>query len=146
MQVYVLDDEKSAAQFAASRIAADARNSVAERGSFSVALSGGTSPWPMLSFLAGEDMPWARVHIFQVDERVVLSEDPRWTFAKLQSILLSRVPIPEENIHPMPVQMDDLRTAAQSYERTLTKILGSPPVLDLVHLGLGADGHTGSLD
>jgi len=145
MQIYVLDDEKSAAQFAASRIAANAQKSVAERGSFSVALSGVTSPWPMLSFLAGENMPWARVHIFQVDERVVPSEDPRWTFAKLQSVLLSRVPIPEENIHPMPVHMDDLQTAAESYERTLTEVLGSPPVLDLVHLGLGADGHTGSL-
>jgi 6-phosphogluconolactonase len=145
MKIYVFDNEQNAAQFAASRIAADARNSVAERGSFSVALSGGTSPWPMLAFLAGEDMPWARVHIFQVDERVVPSDDPKWTFAKLRSVLLSRVPLPADNIHPMPVDMDDLQTAAESYERTLTKVLGSPPVLDLVHLGLGADGHTGSL-
>jgi len=145
MQIHVFDDAQGAAEFAASRIATDARSSVAERGSFSVALSGGTSPWPMLSFLAAEDMPWARVHIFQVDERVVPSDDPRWTFEKLRSVLLSRVPLPADNVHPMPVHMDDLQTAAEKYQRTLTKVLGSPPVIDLVHLGLGADGHTGSL-
>src|SRR5215831_2352225 len=103
MWICVLDDAESAAHYGAAQIAEAARSSVGERGSFSLALSGGSTPWPMLSSLAREDVPWASVHIFQVDERAVPMDSPERTFAKLQSVLLSRVPIPEGNIHPMPV-------------------------------------------
>jgi 6-phosphogluconolactonase len=145
MQIYVLEDERSAAVYGAKRIGEAARNAVLERGSCSLALSGGSTPSQKLSVLAGEDIPWAKVHIFQVDERAVPINSPQRNFANLRSILLSRVAAPEENIHPMPVDTDDLDAGARAYERELTTVLGSPPILDLVHLGLGADGHTASL-
>jgi len=145
MRICVLDDVESAARYGATQISEAARSSVRERGSFSLALSGGSTPWPMLSALAGEDIPWASIHVFQVDERAVPMDSPERTFAKLRSVLLSRAPIPEGNIHPMPVDTDDLDAAARRYERTLVNALGFPPVLDLVHLGIGADGHTASL-
>ncbi len=145
MQICVLDDAKSAAAYAAKRIGEAARNAVLERGSCSLALSGGSTPGPAQSVLAYENLPWAKVHIFQVDERAVPINSPQRNFANMRNILLSRVPIPEENIHPMPVDSADLDAGAKAYERELTNVLGSPPVLDLVHLGLGADGHTASL-
>ena len=145
MQICVADDAQSAARDGAKRIAETARTSVSERGSFSLALSGGSTPWPMLTALAGEDVPWPRVHIFQVDERAVALDSPQRTITQLRRVLLSRVPVPQENVHPMPVDTADLDAAAKSYELALRNVLGAPPVLDLVHLGLGGDGHTASL-
>ena len=145
MRICLFDDAQSAARYGARQIAEAARSAVRERGSFSLALSGGSTPWAMLSVLAGENLPWASTHIFQVDERAVPMDSPDRTFAKLQSLLFSRVPIPERNIHPMPVDTEDLDSAAKRYALTLINDLGSPPVLDLVHLGIGADGHTASL-
>ena len=145
MQICVLDDAKGAAAYAAKRIAEAARRAVLERGSCSLALSGGSTPGPAQSVLAYENIPWGNVHIFQVDERAVPIDSPQRNFANIQKVLLSRAPIPEENIHPMPVDAADLDAGAKAYERELRDVLGSPPVLDLVHLGLGADGHTASL-
>lgn len=145
MKIRVLDDGQSAASYAATEIAEAARNAVRERGFASLALSGGSSPLPMFSALAEQSIPWAKVHIFQVDERIVPMESPERSFARLRDILLSRVPMPEGNVHPMPVEADDLGAAAARYEIKLSETLGSPPVLDLVHLGLGSDGHTASL-
>jgi len=145
MKIVVLENSQTAAHYAATEIAEAARNTVRERGLFSLALSGGNSPGPMFSALAEQDIPWAKAHIFQADERIVPMESPDRSFAKLRDILLSRVPIPEGNVHPMPVETDDLEAAAAGYGITLSETLGTPPVLDLVHLGLGADGHTASL-
>ena len=118
---------------------------VAERGRFVVAFSGGHTPWLMLRALADEDVPWDSVHIVQVDERAAPSGDRDRNFTHLRSSLLDHAPVPPGHVHAMPVEEPDLAAAAAQYARTLQSLAGSPSVLDLVHLGLGPDGHTASL-
>jgi 6-phosphogluconolactonase len=143
--VEVLADAEAVAWRGAEVIAADARLAVAVRGRFTVALSGGRTPWVMLRALAGQEVPWASVHVVQVDERVVPPGDPDRNLPHLRDALIDRVPLPPEQLHSMPVDADDLDAAAGRYARMLREVAGTPPVLDLVHLGLGADGHTASL-
>ncbi|UCE86651.1 MAG: 6-phosphogluconolactonase [Deltaproteobacteria bacterium] len=145
VQLEVLADAESAGARAARQIAADARAAVAERGRFSLALSGGSTPEPMLRQLAEQDVPWPRVHVFQVDERVAPTGDADRNLTQLRASLAAAGPLAEEQLHAMPVEAPDLAAAALLYARTLRAIAGAPPVLDLVHLGLGADGHTASL-
>ena len=145
MTFEVLADAEATALRAAGIIAQDARAAVAVRGRFTMAVSGGHTPWTMLRALANEDVPWAGVHIFQVDERVAPAGDPDRNLTHLHESLLEHAPISREQIHAMPVEMPDLEAAAKQYSRTLTGIAGIPAVLDLVHLGLGPDGHTASL-
>jgi 6-phosphogluconolactonase len=99
----------------------------------------------MLRALVNQDVPWPAVHVVQVDERVAPAGDPDRNLTHLRESLLDHAPLVPEHIHPMPVESTDLETAAAQYAATLGKIAGSPPVLDLVHLGLGPDGHTASL-
>src|SRR6202162_3340780 len=99
----------------------------------------------MLRALATQDVPWESVHVCQVDERVARAGDPDRNLTHLRESLLDHAPLIPEQIHPMPVESPDLETAAAQYAATLRQIAGSPPVLDLVHLGLGPDGHTASL-
>jgi len=145
MKLEVLDDPDSVAQAAAATIAADARAAMAARGHFTFAVSGGHTPWIMLRGLAGEDIPWAGVHVFQVDERVAPDGHPDRNLTHLRESLLQHAPLRPEQIHAMPVESPDLKAAAAQYAVALREIGGSPPVLDLVHLGLGPDGHTASL-
>jgi 6-phosphogluconolactonase len=145
MKVEVLADDKAVARKAATIIAAEARDAVVERGRFVLALSGGHTPWLMLRALAGEKVPWEELQIVQVDERVAPAGHPDRNLTHLRESLLTRVPLRPEQIHAMPVEAPDLGAAAKTYSRTLLEIAGSPPVLDLVHLGLGPDGHTASL-
>jgi 6-phosphogluconolactonase len=133
----VVERERDAAPRAADLIAAAAREAVAERGSFSLAVSGGRTPWGMLAILSDlEGMPWAETTLFQVDERVAApgSED-----RNLTHIVLALSMEHQAAIRPMPVTQRNLEAAAQDYEESL------PERLDLVHLGLGPDGHTASL-
>ena len=130
---------------AAERIAQVARDAVTVRGRCTLAFSGGTTPWRALGALAGEDVPWDRVHLFQVDERVALSRDPERNDSHLKEVLIGRITIPSTNVHFMPVEEKDLKEGAHHYEAILRQIAGTPPVLDLVQLGLGEDGHTASL-
>ena len=116
-----------------------------ERGRCALAFSGGTTPWRAFRVLAGEDVPWDRVHLFQVDERVAPSGDPERNDSHLKKALIDRIAIPSSNVHPMPVEEEDLDEGACRYEAILRQIAGTPPVLDLVQLGLGEDGHTASL-
>jgi len=109
-----------------------------------MAASGGTTPWEMLRALANEDVPWPHVHIFQVDERVAPAGHADRNLTHLIDAL-SHAPIRPEQIHAMPVAVSNLDAAAQQYAEELSAFAGSPPKLDLVHLGLGADGHTASL-
>lgn len=95
--------------------------------------------------LAGEDVPWESVHVVQVDERVAPAGDPDRNLTHLRESLLSNAPLPPGQIHAMPVKSADLDAAARQYARTLESVAGSPPLLDLAHLGLGPDGHTASL-
>jgi 6-phosphogluconolactonase len=145
MKAEVLADPEAVARRAAAFVAGEARSAARDRGRFLVALSGGTTPLRMLELLAGEDIPWPLVHVFQVDERIVEASDPARNFSQLRGSLLGRVPIPAHQIHPMPVDEADLRAAAARYATTLKTFAGIPPRLDLVHLGLGDDGHTASL-
>jgi 6-phosphogluconolactonase len=118
---------------------------VTARGRCALAISGGATPWRAFGALAAEDVPWDRVHLFQVDERVAPSGDPARNYLRLKEALIDRIPIPAANVHPMPVEEEDLDEGARRYEAILRQIAGTPPVLDLVQLGLGEDGHTASL-
>jgi 6-phosphogluconolactonase len=139
MKIEMFADADAVAREAAAIIAAEARASVAARGRFIAAFSGGHTPWLMLRALADETVPRAGVHVAQVDERVAPAGDPDRNLTHLRESLLEHAPL--RPIYAMPV----LETAAKSYAVTLAEIAGSPPVFDLVHLGLGPDGHTGSL-
>ena len=145
MKVTILPDPDAVANEAAKRVAAEARAAVTSRGRFVMAVSGGRTPWQMLEFLADEDVPWRAVHVVQVDERVAPSGHSDRNFTHLRESLLAKVTLPAGQVHAMPVDSRDLDEAAKRYARTLQRIAGNPPVLDLIHLGLGSDGHAASL-
>src|SRR5215467_9027551 len=145
MKIEVYSDAESVALEAAKLIAEEARLAVAARGSFVMAVSGGKTPWNMLRDLAREEVPWKAVLVVQVDERVAPAGDPDRNLTHLRESLLEHAPLRPEQIHAMPVESPDLENAAKQYAKTLQEIAGSPPVLDLAHLGLGPDGHTASL-
>ncbi len=137
IELEVVADERAAARRGAELIAAAGRGAVAERGIFELAMSGGRTPWAMLAILGDlEEMPWAETELFQVDERVAApgSEDRNLTHMVLGLSLEH-----QSALRPMPVTQRDLDAAARDYESSL------PEALDLVHLGLGPDGHTASL-
>ncbi|HET9375508.1 MAG TPA: 6-phosphogluconolactonase [Chthoniobacterales bacterium] len=145
MKIEIFADADTVASEAAALIAREARTAVQEHGRVVVAVSGGHTPWVMLRALAKEEVPWDRFHLVQVDERVAPAGDADRNLTHLKESLLQYAPLSPEQVYAMPVESDDLETAARTYAATLTKIAGSPPVLDLVHLGLGPDGHTASL-
>jgi 6-phosphogluconolactonase len=145
VQIEVHPDDDTVARKAAAVIVADVRTAVAARGRFIMAVSGGRTPWQMLRALADEGLPWERVHVFQVDERIAPADDPDRNLTHLRASLLDHAPLPPDHVHAMPVEAADLERAAQQYAATLREMAGTPAVLDLVHLGLGPDGHTASL-
>ena len=127
----------------AELIAARLLRAIEERGHATLAVSGGRSPWGMLNQLAQQNVPWDKVHVFQVDERIVPLDDPARNWGQfLEGELAARVPA--QNRHPMPVERDP-ETAAREYAGEILKNSGTPAMLDVVHLGLGEDGHTASL-
>jgi 6-phosphogluconolactonase len=145
MKIEILENADAVAQQAAVFIAAEARMAIAARDRFVFAVSGGRTPWQMLRALADEDVPWKSVHIVQVDERVAPVGDGDRNLTHLRDSLLAHAPLDAGQIHAMPVEAGDLEAAARQYAATLNEIAGAPSVLDLVHLGLGPDGHTASL-
>lgn len=131
----VHSDPSSVAKAGAKYVTSSARAAVTATGGFRFAVSGGHTPWAMFAQLAKIDMPWPDTEIFQVDERVAPRDDPeRNLFHLLECVGESAV-----EIIPMPVEAADLDAAADTYARRL------PARFDLVHLGLGRDGHTASL-
>lgn len=145
MMIEVLDNADLAAIKAASVIAGEARKAVAMRGCFIIAVSGGRTPWKMLRALADEDVPWKGIHIFQVDERIAPEGHSDRNITHLHESLIGHSPIPKEQIHAMPVEENDPDAAVAEYDRIIRDIAGSPAIMDLIHLGLGSDGHTASL-
>ena len=144
MEIKIYPDAETVAREAAKVIAAEARLAVVARGKFVLAVSGGKTPWQMLRALAAENLPWTGVHFFQVDERVAPAGHADRNLTHLRESLKA-APLRAEQIHAMPVEETNLEAAAANYAKTLAQLAGAPPVLDLVHLGLGADGHTASL-
>lgn len=130
---------------AAAMISAAARSAVSERGRFILALSGGNAPKLMFNTLSREDFPWGETHLFQVDERIAPDGHPDRNLELLRATIFEKTPIARERVYSMPVQEEDLESAAVKYENALRDVAGTPPVLDLIHLGLGTDGHTASL-
>jgi len=145
MKIEVFADADAVAKQAAALIAAKARAAVSTRSSFVMAVSGGHTPWIMLRDLAREDVPWNAVHVVQVDERIAPEGHPDRNLTHLRESLLEHAPLRPEQIYAMSVESPNLEAACMRYAMTLEEIAGSPPVLDLVHLGLGPDGHTASL-
>jgi 6-phosphogluconolactonase len=145
VKIELLPEPESVAERAASILAAQANDAVAARGAFVLAVSGGHTPWLMLRALADEKVPWPAVHILQVDERVAPEGHPDRNLTHLRETLLEHAPLKPGQIHAMPVEWPDLQAAAAAYAHKLVEIAGSPAVLDVVHLGLGPDGHTASL-
>ncbi len=148
-KIVIAADPNALADEAARRFSSLAREAVKSRGQFSVALSGGTTPEKLYRLLADRPyrarIPWTEVHLFWGDERCVPADDPDSNFALVKETLISRVPIPPENVHRMRGELDPGR-AAQAYEHVLQDFFGGPDVcFDLVLLGLGEDGHTASL-
>ena len=131
---------------AAARYVADcAARAMAERGQFTLALSGGSTPWAMLAILSDMGLDWSATHVFQVDERRAPDGTAARNLTHTRSHFTDRIGLAESCIHAMPVTADDFDTGAKEYAVTLRRICGEPAMLDLVHLGMGGDGHTASL-
>ncbi|MDT5296334.1 MAG: 6-phosphogluconolactonase [Acidobacteriota bacterium] len=148
--VQVLDDPEAVATAAARRIVELAKESIEARGSFSLALSGGSTPHRVYELLAGEEfrdrVDWPNVHVFFGDERTVPPDHAESNYRMANEALLSRVPVPAENVHRIE-GVGDAAANASKYESEMRGLYGDAewPRLDLVMLGMGDDGHTASL-
>jgi len=122
---------------------------IAERGIFTIALSGGSTPKPLYEAIATQDLPWDKIHVFWGDERYVPPTHPDSNEGMARQAWLSKVPIPAANIHPMATDVDDPAIAARQHEQQLQDFFqiksGEIPTLDVVLLGMGDDAHTASL-
>lgn len=147
MKIYKDLDELS--QNAAQILVKAAQSAVKERGRFSLVLSGGSTPRRLYELLAEPpyqvQMPWSKTHVFWGDERCVPAEDERNNAHMARQILLDRVSIPDEQIHPIASSLPPLK-AAEKYQNTLEEFFSSNSIaFDFVLLGLGENGHTASL-
>jgi 6-phosphogluconolactonase len=151
--IYVGRDLEDLSQYAALQFARWAEEFVKTRGLFTVALSGGSTPRSLYTLLASDRfrdrIPWSKVHLFWGDERCVPPDHPDSNYRMAKEALLSKVPVPSENIHRMPAEQNDPERAAIEYEQAIREFFklarAEWPRFDLILLGLGEDGHTASL-
>lgn len=145
MRIHVLPTAESAAERAAEWLRAEIGRATAGHGRCLIALSGGRTPWRMLHDLRRLRVHWHGVEVFQVDERVVAATDPRRNARQIAELLVAPDALPAAALHAMPVEHQPLADGAAEYAALLAERCGTPPVLDVVQLGLGSDGHTASL-
>jgi 6-phosphogluconolactonase len=150
----VVADQAALALKAAELFAETADRAMARAGRFTAALSGGSTPKLLYSLLAAEPyrsrVPWRQTHVFWGDERCVPPDYPDSNFGMAKATFLDRVTVPPEQVHRMQAEREDLDVAAREYEADIARTFGvpptgEPPTLDLILLGMGADGHTASL-
>ncbi len=148
-EVLVYPDKQVLVEAAFTLIVERIHEAVSQRQSCSIALSGGSTPQPLYAALALADLPWDQIHIFWGDERYVPASHPDSNYGMTKKVWLDLVPIPAENVHPMPTDLADPQIAAVDYDRQIVAhfepAAGSIPVFDIVLLGMGDDGHTASL-
>ena len=148
----IVDDLRGLSQAAAEEFVNQATGTVRASGRFTVALSGGSTPKSLFSLLATtfrDQLPWDKMFFFWGDERHVPPDHPESNYRMAYDALLSRVPVPAENVFRVPAENPDAKQAAADYEYTLRKFFqlspGTFPRFDLILLGMGPDGHTASL-
>jgi 6-phosphogluconolactonase len=151
--VEIASDPETLAQQSVELFVADAQKAIKARHTFRVAISGGNTPRRFFELLSelpqAKALPWGKIHLFWVDERYVPSHS-QWSNYKLATdTFLTKVPIPEQNVHRIQTEFTDFNAAAQHYEETIREVFGlhekQIPEFDLIILGMGAEGHTGSL-
>ena len=145
MELRVFETADAAAEAAARWLASALQTAARARGEATLALSGGRTPWRMLEAVGPNDLPWSQLRVFQVDERAVPVEDERRNGRRIRECLIGAARLAPDRFHAMAAEHPSLEQAAADYSQTLSTYLGSPPVLDVVQLGLGADAHTASL-
>ena len=149
--VEVYPDTETLARAAANRIASILQQTLAEKESATLVLTGGSTPKPVYELLSlpaySAQVEWSRVHLFWGDERCVPPNHPESNFGMAWDALVSKIPVPPAYVHRMPGEMPDAEEAASLYETEIKSALPglAPPSFDLVLFGMGKDGHTASL-
>lgn len=148
-EILVFENSDQIVESAIKKWTEIADNAIKQRGMFTVALSGGSTPVKLYKELSGTDLKWDKTHIFIVDERFVPFDHSDSNFRMINETLLSKIDILEQNIHPVPTEKDSPDESATSYENEMVSFFNlsssNVPEFDLVLLGLGDDGHTASL-
>jgi 6-phosphogluconolactonase len=149
--VLMFDDENHMLKFMIEKWEDISQEGIQRKGYFTIGLSGGKTPIMFYQKLAEWESKssWKRTHVFLVDERFVSFEDKDSNYRMLRETLFGKIPIPQENIHPIPTGKTSLETSAREYEEDLRRFFkvskGQYPTFDLILLGIGEDGHTASL-
>ncbi|MEJ2649066.1 MAG: 6-phosphogluconolactonase [Sedimentisphaerales bacterium] len=152
-KIEILSDPDSLAKRTVDIFVSEVEKVLSKKDLFFVALSGGHTPKHFFELLGTElqslALPWDKIHLFWVDERYVPADSPQSNYKLAADTFLGRVPVPQENIHRIPTEYSDFNTAAKRYEEIIKVTFklekGKKPEFDLIILGMGPDGHTGSL-
>jgi 6-phosphogluconolactonase len=144
MKTEIFPQAGDVAEAAAAYLAQQITTTLATKSTFSMAISGGRTPWEMLKILAKADLPWQRVNLFQVDERVAPDGHADRNLTQLFQAIAGTPMVTQLRIFPMPVLAADLEEGCREYTQVIHEVTEGKS-LDLIHLGLGSDGHTASL-